>query len=1149
MTDGVLVTNVLKWLSKNPDIAAVKIVTSESGLVSALPGSVTLMEEASFESQLASADVFMGRVRDLSAAQIDALIAFVKGGGGLFTGDSATSDLSPDKRATYAFPIDDQLGYIAWNKGINRLLRDAGLGIAYGLIDSKKSHQKFNTNIPVQWWRDYPDAFSAIDDLSAVAGDGDNNAVSFRKSASYVPEGALEEKAGRKTRQIGAQDAVVAVATLIGQQMYAMTEVLPEGDPLRTELDAKLEYLNPVEKDAEGRRVLKGPIQKALCMHEAVSLFRLAPEETRKSKIVDSLLGYPTTAATPRVSNEEIVLTEGRESTQLTEFYAPPGEVVTLDFSDSPSVIGKGYQVHLNVENAYNFHSELNFRRPPLMQRAFPIDQPVVKVASPIGGVVLIRYKSAEAIELLTGAGDQYDLQAAAMLDDSPDGPKLTARITGAVRYPCFVSGKHDNADFAEQLKSAPGYKVAAICKNVWVDIPRFHVDEVGLGDIEVWATQFDSSYAKSFEVGPSIKTRTTRITDITIPGQEPGMPTRMGRMSSLSKEDSNLADVSTGAGMTAHKVGHGVFGANYSWARSLGTHREFRANQMTRYENFKNGSVAGANRGLKATSPFDAYGQIQVIAKLLSQPGVSYFSTGEEIDYTASHTGGDLGGGGAHMLFLYGKWLYDFDGKQGVNVWGQMCKDFADDIKRLEDGSPESQPRFPLRRGDAHVHSEDHAVRWAGICGYNIIPYLEVWGFKVSDETKAHPLIQQAKPWLPMASRYFNESVKVHKDATAAFDFNRIDGEGMTVALSSEGGAIKPEFLSITKKPDFGKLVETSGGVHTYTPAPGAQGRDSFAYRVRHPETKQEQVFRVYVDVLGAADAVSPDEALKAFGHGALVEVFESDVAGSTAAAGAGEGSKGKTRKGGASDGPSMLDRLASLDASLLPSESSISLQGFESNAGQGGAARLRAYLEVPEDGEYTFWVLSSSTTVLRMNTEGEDPRGASVLIENAGGSKSEFTHQSEPIELKAGARYYVEFSRGSSSKGAMMRLGWTRDAKATEPDEVIPNRYLIPVGKPVSIVPVDDVVQAAEGQSVIIDSLANDKDYRFNDASNTECLHIHYVGQTANGRTELVNDNQQIKYTPNPGFKGVDKFQYAIQSKTFRDRIRVGSVTIHVK
>jgi len=353
-SDIILANNILKWVSKGKDPFSLKLVISSK-----------VSETSNLKSMLASADVFVGPVRHLSATQIDDLIAFVENGGGLFTGDSPAKGLDPYKRGHFAYPIDDQHELKAFNKGINRLLRKAGLGIAYGLIDQKSSHQSFNTNIPVQWAREYrDDMFGAIDDLHMVAKDRDNSSLEFKVDPNFAPVGPISEKRGRKTVHMVAQKPVIAVATLIGQQIAAMTQVLPDGDPLLAKLDAKLRFLKQPRDIPEGTKgyqpgvpAIMGPIQKALCLHEAITLSKLPPQQIKKSMIVDSLLGYPVRPSTPRTEKETFELTKYRDEVQITEFYAPAGEVVAVDFSDTPELIGKGHWIHINVENPYNYAS------------------------------------------------------------------------------------------------------------------------------------------------------------------------------------------------------------------------------------------------------------------------------------------------------------------------------------------------------------------------------------------------------------------------------------------------------------------------------------------------------------------------------------------------------------------------------------------------------------------------------------------------------------------------------------------------------------------------------------------------------------------------------------------------------------------------
>jgi len=607
----------------------------------------------------------------------------------------------------------------------------------------------------------------------------------------------------------------------------------------------------------------------------------------------------------------------------------------------------------------------------------------------------------------------------------------------------------------------------------------------------------------------------------------------------------SKLSDVTADAGMTAHKVGHVLFGSNYAWARALGTHVEFRANQMPAYENYKTGLGPGARGGSEGVSdiravkiggekvPYHAYNPyniIQTVSKYLRTPNHDYFTRPDGVSAEEVHSGKESGV--SHGIFLYCKWQYHYNGINGIDVWGKMNKDFANDVRALRDGDPETKPRFPLHKGDAQVHAQDHIIRWADICGYNLTPYFEVFGFKITDATKNHPIVKKAQPWLPLGSRYFSVSETIRPNTPAVFDFERSDEKGMTLALTSKAQAVLPEFLGIAKQPAFGRLSETSARVYAYKPNRDVKGRDSFAYRVRHPETRQEQTFTVYIDVMGATEVLAPDKALRLYGRGVLVEVLRAEGCGDA------DGKKGKKRK--RRRAASRLSA-ASSDRNLTVTKSKIMPQSFRTRL-SGGELRMRAYLEAPENGEYTFWVRGKALADLSMNTKGSAPAGSSLLLRGVTTKDG----KTKPVKLEKGQRYYIELHTFAGGEAA---IGWSRGANAEKADEIIPAKYLIPVGKPVSIVPVDDVAQTSSDKSVVIDVLANDKDYRFADPSNRECLHIHYVGQTANGRTELINSNQQIKYTPNPGFKGTDKFQYGIQSKTYRDGMQVGSITVNVK
>lgn len=170
--DATFLKNACSWLTGGKSLASIEIISSEPSFTGGV-GKVTPWKEGQLKAQLMSADLFFGRVNQLREDELDALLNFVEQGGAVFTGTSPDKRADDDKRGWYAYPIADQKGLFTFNQKINRLLRPAGLGIAYGVIDGKESRQRLDTHVPVQWGREYgADMLSAIDVLHAVHKEG-----------------------------------------------------------------------------------------------------------------------------------------------------------------------------------------------------------------------------------------------------------------------------------------------------------------------------------------------------------------------------------------------------------------------------------------------------------------------------------------------------------------------------------------------------------------------------------------------------------------------------------------------------------------------------------------------------------------------------------------------------------------------------------------------------------------------------------------------------------------------------------------------------------------------------------------------------------------------------------------------------------------
>ncbi|HVR86066.1 MAG TPA: PA14 domain-containing protein, partial [Planctomycetota bacterium] len=103
-----------------------------------------------------------------------------------------------------------------------------------------------------------------------------------------------------------------------------------------------------------------------------------------------------------------------------------------------------------------------------------------------------------------------------------------------------------------------------------------------------------------------------------------------------------------------------------------------------------------------------------------------------------------------------------------------------------------------------------------------------------------------------------------------------------------------------------------------------------------------------------------------------------------------------------------------------------------FESAPGLGNeyGARMRGYVHPPVSGLYVFWIAADDRGELRLSLD-EDPAHAKPI-----GSVPEWTgvreytkfatQKSQPVELKAGKRYYIEALMAQGVGGDHLSVGW---------------------------------------------------------------------------------------------------------------------------
>lgn len=167
--------------------------------------------------------------------------------------------------------------------------------------------------------------------------------------------------------------------------------------------------------------------------------------------------------------------------------------------------------------------------------------------------------------------------------------------------------------------------------------------------------------------------------------------------------------------------------------------------------------------------------------------------------------------------------------------------------------------------------------------------------------------------------------------------------------------------------------------------------------------------------------------------------------------------------------------------------------------------------FIKVPADGTWTFYNTSDEGIILRIHDS---------LVND-----DDFNHtgaeKSGTIKLKAGLHPFRLYYRTAAS-APVLNFKWEGPgtAKAEIPDSALFRPGNLPPGPPVAT---DDSAVTAGSTSVLINALAND----FDDGT-PAVLSITEPGHPLAGTAVL--ESGQIRYTPNAGFFGTDRFPYTI-------------------
>ncbi|MEO1523949.1 MAG: M60 family metallopeptidase [Planctomycetota bacterium] len=326
-------TNGISWLSETTD-RSIKIVTfnatASTWLESKGYTNVVQANASSLANELTDADVlvtWMGS--NPSQANLDAIEAFTKQGGGLFLQDYGIGYQWWWGRATPDIPS-------------NQLLRDAGIGFVKDWPESgTQAVNRPNGQVTSD------DVLNALQDSSGISAD------------------RLEE-----------------LATVYRK----LNEVLPADDLLLARLDAlfwdRIETINPTPATP-----VSDPFEQTLLRREMDLISNLPVDQVTAHRTVADVYGEVPASAT-RLQNHVVSVNTNHSGFLPTGLYAPAGEVVTVEVP--ASLVGQGYQVRISGHHD-NISPRSSWNRVPYgVSRTFELDSSTVQVASAFGGAIYI---------------------------------------------------------------------------------------------------------------------------------------------------------------------------------------------------------------------------------------------------------------------------------------------------------------------------------------------------------------------------------------------------------------------------------------------------------------------------------------------------------------------------------------------------------------------------------------------------------------------------------------------------------------------------------------------------------------------------------------------------------------------------------------
>jgi hypothetical protein len=119
--------------------------------------------------------------------------------------------------------------------------------------------------------------------------------------------------------------------------------------------------------------------------------------------------------------------------------------------------------------------------------------------------------------------------------------------------------------------------------------------------------------------------------------------------------------------------------------------------------------------------------------------------------------------------------------------------------------------------------------------------------------------------------------------------------------------------------------------------------------------------------------------------------------------------------------------------------------LSGFRPPADQGDKyfARMRGFVYPPKSGEYVFSITGDDAVDLFLSVDDDPGNKALITSLTEYVEPTNFGHQSKPVRLEAGKRYYIEAVHYEGSGGDHMAVAWKGPGMS---EGIIPGKYLSP-------------------------------------------------------------------------------------------------------